>query len=112
MAEVEIKVNVGDHTEIVPKNNFFNQDIITDKKDFYCAELDPPISLSDTEIIKYVHFPNFVNLGRSLNFIPGGAAFRLPDNVTSLTLKIITPGTKSEKYYVSENIFYSCYSLE
>lgn len=96
MAEVEIKVGIGDHTEIVPKNIFFDHVAVnyTDKKDLYCAELDPPISLSATEVIKYVHFQNFVNFGRSLNFFTG-AAFRLPDNVTSLTLKLITPGTKS-----------------
>lgn len=105
----EIKLTIGERTVTAPSGfdlaDFIKTEGLEARK-VYCGQLDPPIPISGTEFLEYVHFIDFFISGSKIKFmVPERINVDIPQIIKSLTLKIITPGNTNSKSICFKFIF-------
>ena len=94
MPNVEVKVIYENATSVIPYASRFLKELKQPNENkLYCAVLEPPIPLNEIELLKYIHFSDFKNTDEKLTIVPEDKSIALPENIGTLTLKVIQPGS-------------------
>ena len=96
MSNIEVKVMYENVTSVIPYASKFLKELKQQQPNenkLHCAVLEPPIPLNEIELLKYIHFSDFKNTDEKLTIVPEDKSIALPENIGTLTLKVIQPGS-------------------